>query len=411
MGAGRRDIRCSYPGGLRGSAQAVDRKKATTTGRRPCRSRISLIVAREAGESRRSKGGDGLRKRSTSIELRVRRQPDRGRERRALGRIRAARAFCCKKRSARRRRTRRRRGRHRSAARRGGVRSQLGSGAAERGAQQGSARSGRADGRRGGGASARADRTICAVSCCGNAIDRAKSAGSGFRSPEAGNAGLAFQMWWTGSVQQAVLQVLEPIFEPTFHPSSHGFRPERGAHTAIAEVKGHLQAGCRTVVDLDLAKFFDRVHHQRLLDRLGRKVKDQRVVDLVRLMLKAAVVMPDGTKIAVQEGTPQGGPLSPMLSNIVLDELDRELARRGLRFVALRRRLQYLRAAANVPGERVMASISAISGAAHAAPGQRGEEWRAQRLARCIFWASAFAAQGDRRQHRSRFLRRKRRNG
>jgi RNA-directed DNA polymerase len=134
-------------------------------------------------------------------------------------------------------------------------------------------------------------------------------------------------------VQQAVLQVLEPIFEPTFHPSSHGFRPQRGAHTAIAEATGYLKAGYQTVVDLDLAKFFDRVHHQRLLARIAMRVTDHRIIRLVRLMLTAAVVMPDGTKVAVQEGTPQGGPLSPLLSNIVLDELDGELARRGLRFV------------------------------------------------------------------------------
>src|SRR5664280_2364187 len=134
-------------------------------------------------------------------------------------------------------------------------------------------------------------------------------------------------------VQQAMLQVMEPIFEPTFHPSSHGFRPKRGAHTAIAEATGYLKDGYQTVVDLDLAKFFDRVHHQRLLARIAERVKDPRIVTLVRLMLKAAVIMPDGTKIAVQEGTPQGGPLSPLPSNIVLNELDGELARRGLRFV------------------------------------------------------------------------------
>jgi RNA-directed DNA polymerase len=87
------------------------------------------------------------------------------------------------------------------------------------------------------------------------------------------------------------------------------------------------------VVDLDLAKFFDRVHHQRLLARIADRVKDQRIIKLVHLMLKATVVMPDGTRVAVQEGTPQGGPLSPLLSNIVLNEMDGELARRGLRFV------------------------------------------------------------------------------
>jgi len=134
-------------------------------------------------------------------------------------------------------------------------------------------------------------------------------------------------------VQQAALQILEPIFEPTFHASSHGFRPNRGAHTAIAEAKEHLNAGYRVLVDLDLSKFFDRVHHQRLLERLRQRVRDSRILDLVKRMLTAKVVMPDGTKVATIQGTPQGGPLSPLLSNIVLDEWDRELGRRGLRFV------------------------------------------------------------------------------
>lgn len=151
--------------------------------------------------------------------------------------------------------------------------------------------------------------------------------------PGGGQRGLGIPNVVDRVVQQALLQIMEPIFEPTFHGSSHGFRPERGAHTAIAEAKGYLEDGYRTVVDIDLAKFFDRVHHQRLLARIAERVKDPRIVALVRLMLKAAVVMPDGTKIVAQEGTPQGGPLSPLLSNIVLDELDGELARRGLRFV------------------------------------------------------------------------------
>ncbi len=151
--------------------------------------------------------------------------------------------------------------------------------------------------------------------------------------PGGGQRGLGIPNVTDRTVQQAVLQVLEPIFEPTFHDSSHGFRPNRGAHTAIAEAVRHLKDGYRTVVDLDLAKFFDRVHHQRLLARIAERVTDQRIVRLIRLVLTARVVMPDGTRLAVQEGTPQGGPLSPLLSNIVLDELDRELDRRGLRFV------------------------------------------------------------------------------
>jgi RNA-directed DNA polymerase len=151
--------------------------------------------------------------------------------------------------------------------------------------------------------------------------------------PGGGQRGLGIPNVVDRVVQQAVLQILEPIFDPTFHPSSHGFRPNRGAHTAIAEAKGYLAAGYQTVVDFDLAKFFDRVHHQRLLARIALRVTDQRIITLVRLMLTAAVVMPDGTKMAVREGTPQGGPLSPILSNIVLDELDQEVTRRGLRFV------------------------------------------------------------------------------
>jgi RNA-directed DNA polymerase len=151
--------------------------------------------------------------------------------------------------------------------------------------------------------------------------------------PGGGERGLGIPNVATRVVQQAVLQGLEPIYEPTFHSSSHGFRPDRGAHTAIAEATGYLEAGFRVVVDLDLAKFFDRVHHQRLLDRLNQRVTDRRVLDLIRRMLKAAVVMPDGARLAVVEGVPQGGPLSPLLSNIVLDEFDQELARRGLRFV------------------------------------------------------------------------------
>ena len=134
-------------------------------------------------------------------------------------------------------------------------------------------------------------------------------------------------------VQEAFRQVLEPIFEPLFHDSSHGFRPKRGAQTAIAEVKRYVADGYGVVVNMDLSKFFDRVNHQRLLARLGQHVEDGRVLKVIHRMLKAKVAMPDGTKIRVCEGTPQGGPLSPLLSNIVLDELDWELARRGLHFV------------------------------------------------------------------------------
>jgi RNA-directed DNA polymerase len=157
-------------------------------------------------------------------------------------------------------------------------------------------------------------------------------------------------------IQQAVHQVLNPHWEPTFHPSSHGFRPGRSCHTAIAEAKIHLAAGYEWVVDLDLQKFFDRVHWQRLVSRLETKVKDRRLIDLIWKMLKAKVVMPDGVVISTEEGVPQGGPLSPLLSNIVLDELDQELARRGHRFVRYADDENiYVRS--ERAGHRVMASV------------------------------------------------------
>jgi RNA-directed DNA polymerase len=134
-------------------------------------------------------------------------------------------------------------------------------------------------------------------------------------------------------VQEAVRQVLEPLWEPTFHPSSHGFRPGRSCHTAITEAKTHLEDGYEWAVDLDLEKFFDLVCHQRLMAKLAERVSDRRLLVLIGRMLKAKVVLPDGVVIETEEGVPQGGPLSPLLSNIVLDELDRELARRGHRFV------------------------------------------------------------------------------
>jgi group II intron reverse transcriptase/maturase len=134
-------------------------------------------------------------------------------------------------------------------------------------------------------------------------------------------------------VQQAVHQVLSPQYEPTFHASSHGFRPDRGSHTAIAEARTHVEAGFGWVVDIDLEKFFDTVNHDRLMSRLGERIRDKRLLRLIGQMLRAKVVLPDGVVTSTAEGTPQGGPLSPLLSNIVLDELDSELSRRGHRFV------------------------------------------------------------------------------
>lgn len=116
-------------------------------------------------------------------------------------------------------------------------------------------------------------------------------------------------------VQEAVRQVLEPLYEPTFHRSSHGFRPGRSCHTAIAEAVEHVSEGYEWVVDLDLEKFFDQVNHQRLMSKLALRVEDKRLLVLIGRMLKAKVVLPDGVVVATEEGVPQGGPLSPLSRN------------------------------------------------------------------------------------------------
>jgi group II intron reverse transcriptase/maturase len=160
-------------------------------------------------------------------------------------------------------------------------------------------------------------------------------------------------------VQEAVRSVLEPAYEPMFHPSSHGFRPDRGCQTAINAARRHVAEGYEWVVDLDLEKFFDRVNHQRLMARLAERVDDKRLLVLIGAMLRAVVVMPDGVKVATDEGVPQGGPLSPLLSNIVLDELDQELERRGHRFVRYADDCNvYVRS--ERAGQRVMTSVTAF---------------------------------------------------
>jgi len=133
-------------------------------------------------------------------------------------------------------------------------------------------------------------------------------------------------------IQQALLQVLGPIFEPTFSESSFGFRPQRSAHQAVARSQSYIAEGHRWVVDLDLAQFFDRVNHDILMSRVVRQVHDKRVLGLIRRYLQAGV-LEHGLVQATVEGTPQGGPLSPLLSNILLTDLDRELEGRGHRFV------------------------------------------------------------------------------
>jgi RNA-directed DNA polymerase len=161
-------------------------------------------------------------------------------------------------------------------------------------------------------------------------------------------------------IQQALLQVLQPIFDPTFSDASFGFRPGRSAHGAVLRAREHIRGGHAWVADLDLAKFFDRVNHDVLMARVARRVKDKRVLLLIRRFLQAGM-MEGGVVSARTEGTPQGGPLSPLLSNILLDELDRELERRGHRFVRYADDCNvYVRSKA--AGERVMASLERFLG-------------------------------------------------
>ncbi|HED0876537.1 TPA: group II intron reverse transcriptase/maturase [Campylobacter jejuni] len=133
-------------------------------------------------------------------------------------------------------------------------------------------------------------------------------------------------------IQQAIAQVLQRIYDPTFSIYSYGFRPNKRGHDAVHQAKSYIQEGYRWVVDIDLEKFFDKVHHDRLMRRLSMKIKDPIVLRLIRRYLQAGV-MEGGLVRPNTEGAPQGGPLSPLLSNIVLDELDKELEKRGLRFV------------------------------------------------------------------------------
>ena len=133
-------------------------------------------------------------------------------------------------------------------------------------------------------------------------------------------------------IQQAVLQRLQPLWDPTFSEHSYGFRPGRSAQQAVAQAQAYVADGYQFVVDIDLAKFFDRVNHDKLMARVAARIQDRRVLRLIRSYLTAGVLT-NGLFEASREGAPQGGPLSPLLSNLVLDELDRELERRGHRFV------------------------------------------------------------------------------
>ena len=156
-------------------------------------------------------------------------------------------------------------------------------------------------------------------------------------------------------IQQAVAQVLSPIFEETFSDNSYGFRSGRSAHDAIYKAKEYIEQGNTWTVDMDLEKFFDRVNHDILMFRVARKIKDKRVLKLIRNYLESGVLV-NGLKVSSDKGTPQGGPLSPLLANILLDDLDKELERRGHAFVRYADDCNiYIKS--ERAGNRVMASV------------------------------------------------------
>src|SRR5437660_5853734 len=159
-------------------------------------------------------------------------------------------------------------------------------------------------------------------------------------------------------IQQALHQVLSPLFEPSFSESSYGFRPNRSAQQAVLKARAYVREGRRWVVDIDLEKFFDRVNHDIMMSRLARRIKDKRVLRLIRRYLQAGM-MSGGLTTVRREGTPQGGPLSPLLSNILLDELDKELERRGHKFCRYADDCNiYVQSQSS--GERVMESITSF---------------------------------------------------
>ena len=155
-------------------------------------------------------------------------------------------------------------------------------------------------------------------------VDIPKPCGKGVRS-------LGIPVVLDRFIQQAILQALTPIFDPHFSESCYGFRPGRGAHDAVRKARQYVEEGYRYVVDFDLEKFFDTVNHDMLMARVARRVRDKRLLKLIRVYLTSGI-MHEGVVRAHMEGTPQGSPLSPLLSNILLDELDKELERRGHRF-------------------------------------------------------------------------------
>lgn len=190
-------------------------------------------------------------------------------------------------------------------------------------------------------------------------------------------------------IQQALLQVLQPLIDPTFSEHSHGFRPGRSAHGAVLEAHGYVQEGYTVVVDVDLEKFFDRVNHDVLMDRLAKRIAHKAVLRLIRRYLQAGV-MEGGLHTERHEGTPQGGPLSPLLANVMLDEVDRALERRGHKFVRYADDCNvYVKSMA--AGQRVLAGLKRCYAKLHLVVNETktavAPVWRRKFLGYC-FWIS-----------------------
>ena len=178
--------------------------------------------------------------------------------------------------------------------------------------------------------------------------------------PEGGERELGIPTVTDRLIQQALLQVLQPMLDPTFSEHSYGFRPGRSAHDAVLAAQSYVQSGRRVVVDVDLEKFFDRVNHDILIDRLQKRIGDAGVIRLIRAYLNSGI-MEDGVVQQRAMGTPQGGPLSPLLANVLLDEVDKELERRGHCFVRYADDANvYVRS--RRAGERVMALLRRLYG-------------------------------------------------
>lgn len=177
----------------------------------------------------------------------------------------------------------------------------------------------------------------------------------GIPKPDGGVRKLGIPTVLDRLIQQAIAQELTKIYDPTFSDNSYGFRPNKSAHDAIQKAKQHINQGYRWVVDIDLEKFFDRVNHDILMRKLSEKIKDKRLLTVIRRYLSSGVMV-NGVKISSEEGTPQGGPLSPLLANILLDQLDKELDKRGHRYCRYADDCNiYVKS--KKAGERVMASI------------------------------------------------------